>query len=239
MLSLTNLTLTYPDGNDAVTALDNVTLSPEPGTLVGITGPSGSGKSSLLTVAATLTQPDSGSVMIDDVEASRLSAAQAARLRREKIGIVFQQSNLLPSLTAHEQVRAVVELAGTRAQKRAARIRAGELLEAVGLSEQANLRPSQLSGGQRQRVNIARALVSNPSVLLVDEPTSALDSRSGATIINLLIRMTKQLDVTTLLVTHDLQHAHRFDEMVTLVDGRITEHTKETSQITVGQAQFA
>ncbi|MDZ3745896.1 ABC transporter ATP-binding protein [Pseudoglutamicibacter cumminsii] len=239
MLSLTNLNLTYPDGNDTVTALDNVTLTPEPGTLVGITGPSGSGKSSLLTVAATLTQPDSGSVMIDGIEASRLKPAEAARLRREKIGIVFQQSNLLPSLTAHEQIRAVIELAGTRAQKRAARARAGELLEAVGLSAQANLRPAQLSGGQRQRVNIARALVANPSVLLVDEPTSALDSRSGATIIDLLIRMTKQLDVTTLLVTHDLQHAHRFDEMVTLVDGRITDHTKETSRITVGQTQVA
>ena len=223
MISLHNLNLSYPDGAGRVTALDNVSLSPEPGTITGITGPSGSGKSSLLAVAATLATPDSGRVMIDGVEATALNRNDATRLRREKLGIVFQQSNLIPSLTAREQLLAVTELSGGRTQVKAARARADELLDAVGLAGQAKMRPHQLSGGQRQRVNIARALIGSPSVLLVDEPTSALDSVSGAAVIDLIAALTETTGTTTLLVTHDLQHAHRFDELITLVDGAIVE----------------
>lgn len=223
MITLHNLNLSYPDGAGRVTALDNVSLSPEPGTITGITGPSGSGKSSLLAVAATLATPDSGRVMIDGVEATALNRNEATRLRREKLGIVFQQSNLIPSLTAREQLLAVTELSGGRAQVKAARARADELLDAVGLAGQAKMRPHQLSGGQRQRVNIARALIGSPSVLLVDEPTSALDSVSGAAVIDLIAALTETTGTTTLLVTHDLQHAHRFDELITLVDGAIVE----------------
>lgn len=223
MITLQNLTLTYPDGDDRVTALDDVSLAPEPGTLTGITGPSGSGKSSLLAVAATLVRPDSGSVLIDGVDVTTLSDRDATRLRRTKLGIVFQQPNLVPSLTARDQLRAVTELSGTRAEKRAAARRADELLEAVGIADKAGLRPHQLSGGQRQRVNIARALVTDPTVLLVDEPTSALDSVAGGAVIDLLADLTEHTGTTTLLVTHDLQHAPRFDRLVTLVDGRVTE----------------
>ena len=223
MISLHNLNLSYLDGAGRVTALDNVSLSPEPGTITGITGPSGSGKSSLLAVAATLATPDSGRVMIDGVEATALNRNDATRLRREKLGIVFQQSNLIPSLTAREQLLAVTELSGGRTQVKAARARADELLDAVGLAGQAKMRPHQLSGGQRQRVNIARALIGSPSVLLVDEPTSALDSVSGAAVIDLIAALTETTGTTTLLVTHDLQHAHRFDELITLVDGAIVE----------------
>lgn len=223
MITLKNLTLTYPDGASRLTALDDVSLSPAEGTITGITGPSGSGKSSLLAVASTLVKPDSGSVVIDGVEVTRLSDRQATTLRRTKLGIVFQQSNLLPSLTARDQLLAVSHLAGSRAERRAAEVRADELLEAVGLADQAGLRPHQLSGGQRQRVNIARALVGDPSVLLVDEPTSALDSVAGAAVIDLIADLTDRAGTTTLLVTHDLQHAHRFDQLVTLVDGAITE----------------
>lgn len=225
MITLKNLTLTYPDGASRVTALDDVTLAPGAGTLTGITGPSGSGKSSLLAVASTLVRPDSGSVLIDGQDVTKLSDKEATRLRRTRLGIVFQQSNLVPSLTARDQLRAVTELAGSRAQRRAAATRADELLEAVGLSEQAGLRPHQLSGGQRQRVNIARALVTDPSVLLVDEPTSALDSVAGAAVIDLIADLTERTGTTTLLVTHDLQHAPRFDRLVNLVDGRITADT--------------
>jgi len=224
MITLQDVTLTYPDGDGRVTALDHVSVSGQPGTVTGITGPSGSGKSSLLAVAATLVRPDSGRVVIDGVDASGLSAADASRLRRTRIGIMFQQANLLPSLTALEQIQVMNEL-GERESRRpraVVRDRARELLAAVGLAGLENRRPHQLSGGQRQRVNLARALVNQPAVLLVDEPTSALDSAAGAAVIELIGRLTAERGTATLLVTHDLEHLPRLDDVVQLVDGRVT-----------------
>ncbi|MDO5662525.1 MAG: ABC transporter ATP-binding protein, partial [Brachybacterium sp.] len=194
MIRIDDVTLTYPDGTDRLTAVDHVSLTSRPGTVTGITGPSGSGKSSLLAIAATLIRPDSGSVRIGDVEATSLSTTEAAELRREEIGIVFQQSNLLPSLTALEQLEVMNELGPRtrRTARDAARTEARELLAAVGLADQAGKRPHQLSGGQNQRVNIARALMNRPSVLLVDEPTSALDQERGAEIIALIEHLTDE-----------------------------------------------
>lgn len=225
MIALDNVTLTFPDGDGRLTALDRVSLEAQPGTVTGITGPSGSGKSSLLAVAATLIRPDSGRVLIGDVDASTLTRSESATLRRSSIGIVFQQANLLPSLTAREQLLVMNELGepGSRGRRQAASAHADELLAAVGLADHRAKRPHQLSGGQRQRVNIARALMNNPSALLVDEPTSALDQERGAAIFDLVIRLTEELKTATLLVTHDLTHLPRLHSSVNLVDGRLAQ----------------
>lgn len=230
MILLDDVTLTYPDGDTRVTAVDHATVEGRPGVVTGITGPSGSGKSSLLALAATLIRPDSGRVIVDGVDATGLSAAERTALRRERIGVVFQQPQLLPSLTAREQLRVMAELGGRgRGERRTAvRSRVDELLDAVGLGGFGDRRPAQLSGGQRQRVAIARALVHEPRVLLVDEPTSALDSARGAEIMALLSRLTRERETATLLVTHDLVHRDALDETVEVVDGRAALVTTRT-----------
>ncbi|WP_298890841.1 ABC transporter ATP-binding protein [uncultured Serinicoccus sp.] len=228
MIQLQNVTLTFPDGENRITAVDNATLRGNNGTVTGITGPSGSGKSSILAVAATLLRPDSGGVLIgngsDMTDAAQLSKHEATQLRRERIGIVFQQSNLLPALTAREQLQVMARLGGGTSRNKRAKIdaRVDELLDAVGLTEHAGKRTHQLSGGQRQRVAIARGLVHEPEVLLVDEPTSALDQERGAKIMELISRLTHERDTATLLVTHDLAHRDTLDDLVTVLDGRIT-----------------
>ncbi|MFG2101054.1 ABC transporter ATP-binding protein [Micromonospora echinaurantiaca] len=218
-LSLTDVTLTYPDGDSRLTALDRVTLDVAKGSLTAVVGPSGSGKSSLLAVAATLITPDSGVLAIDGTTTSGLPRAQLTDLRRRAIGIVFQQPHLLPSLTAAEQLQVMAEIDGRSAAK--ARGRAMELLDAVGLAGQARRHPHQLSGGQRQRVNIARALMNDPTILLVDEPTSALDRERGAAVIDLITRLTHQQGTATVLVTHDRAHLAAVDRVVEMHDGRL------------------
>lgn len=220
-LTLADVTLTYPDGDGRLTALDRVSLDVPEGSLTAVVGPSGSGKSSLLAVAATLVTPDEGRVVVAGRETAGLGRAQKAALRRERIGIVFQQPNLLPSLTAVEQLQVMTHLSG--GTTRGARGRALELLDAVGLADQAGRRPHQLSGGQRQRINIARALMNDPAVLLVDEPTSALDHERGAAVLDLLIALTRERSTATVLVTHDRTHLERTDRTVVMRDGRLTE----------------
>lgn len=213
-LCLTDVTLTYPDGDGRLTALDAVSLSVDAGATTAVVGPSGSGKSSLLAVAATLVTPDSGRVVVAGVDTADLSREQRTALRRTRIGIVFQQPNLIPSLTAAEQVELMGRLAGVRT-------RPLDLLAAVGLADHAHRRPHQLSGGQRQRVNIARALAHDPAVLLVDEPTSALDHERGAEVFALLRRLTDERGTATVVVTHDTAHLDRADRVVEVVDGRV------------------
>ncbi|MEE1750117.1 MULTISPECIES: ABC transporter ATP-binding protein [unclassified Streptomyces] len=219
-LTLADVTLTYPDGDGRLTALDRISLDVPAGTLTAVVGPSGSGKSSLLAVAATLVTPDEGRVVVAGTETAGLGRAQQAELRREHIGIVFQQPNLLPSLTAAEQLQVMTHLSG--GSVRGARGRALELLDAVGLADQAGRRPHQLSGGQRQRINIARALMNDPAVLLVDEPTSALDHERGAAVLDLLVALTRSRSTATVLVTHDRTHLDRVDRTVRMDDGRLT-----------------
>ncbi|WP_328649178.1 ABC transporter ATP-binding protein [Amycolatopsis sp. NBC_00348] len=218
-LDLSDVTLTYPDGDSRLTALDRVSLHVPAGTVTAVLGPSGSGKSSLLAVAATLITPDTGTVVVDGVATAGLSRGELAALRRRKVGIVFQQPNLLPSLTAAEQLEVLARLDGRSPAK--ARARAADLLAAVGLGDLAGRRPHQLSGGQRQRVNVARALMNTPSVLLVDEPTSALDHDRGAAIVDLITRLTHQQATATVLVTHDRSHLTAVDRIVEVRDGRL------------------
>ncbi|MEV8638749.1 ABC transporter ATP-binding protein [Streptosporangium sp. NPDC051023] len=223
-LELTDVRLTYADGDTTLVALDDVSLTVGPGELVAVVGPSGSGKSSLLAVAGTLLRPDSGRVIVGGKDASGLGDGERTALRRERIGLVFQQANLIASLTALEQLLAVEHMRGGVSGE--ARGRATGLLRAVGLTGREGRRPHQLSGGERQRVNIARALMGDPAVLLVDEPTSALDHARGAEIVKLLAELTGERAVATLLVTHDmaqLGHAIRVTEMD---DGRLTERAR-------------
>ncbi|MDI3417495.1 ABC transporter ATP-binding protein [Streptomyces luteolus] len=218
-LNLTDITLTYPDGDSRLTALDGVGLDVPKGSLTAVVGPSGSGKSSLLAVAATLITPDTGTVTVDGTTTTGMTRAELAELRRHKIGIVFQQPNLVPSLTAVEQLQVMAQIDGRRPA--GARTRALELLDAVGLVDQARRRPHQLSGGQRQRVNIARALMNDPTVLLVDEPTSALDHERGAAVIELITRLTHQRATATVLVTHDRTHLTAVDQTAEVHDGHL------------------
>jgi putative ABC transport system ATP-binding protein len=219
-LALTDVRLTYPDGDRRLTALDGVTFQVTAGEFVAVVGPSGSGKSSLLAVAATLRRPDSGVVAVAGRDVGRMGARERTALRREQIGIVFQQANLLPSLTAVEQLLAVEHLRGGR--PRAARERAEALLASVGLdAAQRARRPHQLSGGERQRVNIARALFAGPSVLLVDEPTSALDHERGRRIVELLAEVTADHGTATVMVTHDQALLGRADRVVEMHDGAL------------------
>lgn len=225
-LNLTDITLTYPDGDRRLVALDHVDLEVPAGTVTAVVGPSGSGKSSLLAVAATLVTPDSGTVTVGGTATTGLGRGALATLRRHRIGIVFQQPNLLPSLTALEQLQVTAAIDGR--SPRSVRSRAVDLLGEVGLADRAGHRPHQLSGGQRQRVNIARALMSEPAVLLVDEPTSALDHERGAAIVDLLTRSTRDRGCATVLVTHDRTHLAAVDEVVEIRDGRVVPAADRT-----------
>ncbi|MGV9675285.1 ABC transporter ATP-binding protein [Nocardia sp. NPDC003482] len=229
-LTVTDLTLTYPDGAGRVTALDAVNLRVRGGEIAAVTGPSGSGKSSLLAAVSTLIRPDSGRIDLETpsgaIELTALGRREAARLRRERIGIVFQQPNLLPALTALEQLEVMAHLGGRPLvpprERRRIRSRATDLLAAVGLAGHEHKRPEQLSGGQRQRVDIARALVHDPDLLVVDEPTSALDRERGAAVLDLLLDIARAHGTATLLVTHDVDHLDRMDAVYRMVDGTLS-----------------
>lgn len=220
-LNLVNVTLEYPDGDSGtLKALDNVNLAVAAGTITSLVGPSGSGKSSLLAVAATLVRATSGHLAINGIDATTLTDQARTTLRRKEVGIIFQQPNLLASLTAMEQLIIGEHLRGT--SPRAARPRAMEMLDIVGLCDAASRRPHQLSGGQRQRVNIARALMGEPSVLLVDEPTAALDHERSDSIIRLLCSITREFQVATVMVTHDTEFVPLTDAVATMRDGRLS-----------------
>ena len=219
-LNLNNISLEYPDGGSTLKALDAVNLNVRQGEFLSLVGPSGSGKSSLLAVAATLVEPTAGQVMIDGQDVSALSEAERTALRRDKVGIIFQQPNLLPALTAVEQLLIREHLRGKPVRDE--RENAAELLNVVGLSGAAHKRPHQLSGGQRQRVNIARALMGSPTVLLVDEPTAALDHGRSESIVRLLRQVTDEFRTATIMVTHDTEFLPLTDAVVTMRDGQVS-----------------
>ncbi|MFD0316168.1 ABC transporter ATP-binding protein [Streptomyces flavalbus] len=210
----------YGTGDHAVTALDDVSLTFPRGTFTAVMGPSGSGKSTLLQCAAGLDRPTSGSVQVGGTELTGLSERALTLLRRDRVGFVFQDFNLLPSLTAEQNVALPLRLAGRRVPR--ARVR--DALRQVGLGERARHRPAQLSGGQRQRVALARALITRPDVLFGDEPTGALDSRTGREVLALLRGMVDREGQTVIMVTHDPVAAAHADRVVFLVDGHPTDH---------------
>lgn len=199
-LDIQNIRLAVPDGGDTRIILDGVSLSVAPGEVVAFSGASGSGKSTLIAIAALLQQPDSGRVVIAGIDATELSNSDRTALRREHIGVVYQSANLVPSLTALEQVELIAHINGALDAK--ARARARELLVAVGLERRLDARPGKLSGGERQRVGIARAMMNQPDVLLADEPTASLDAERGEAIMQLLTDQAKEHSVATLVVTH-------------------------------------
>jgi putative ABC transport system ATP-binding protein len=221
-LELRQVSKIYGSGPTEVHALRDVDLSVERGELVAIMGPSGSGKSTLLTIAGSLEQPSSGQVLVEGVELASVSRSDQAQMRRRSIGYVFQDFNLLPGLTAVENVTLPLELDGTRA--RAARAVGLEAMEKLGVADLADRYPDELSGGERQRTAIARAIVGERELLLADEPTGALDSVNGEAVMRLLRAATKR-GVAGVVVTHEAQLASWADRVVFLRDGHVVDQT--------------
>ena len=216
MIRCEALTRSYPSGGRTLTVLKDITLSVEAGAYVAITGPSGSGKTTLLGLLAGLDLPSAGSVMLDGVRLDTLTEDQRARLRGERVGFVFQSFQLVPTLTALENVLVPLELLGRPDEDRAR-----SLLTDVGLAGREDHYPAQLSGGEQQRVALARAFVNTPKILFADEPTGNLDAATGETIIALMDELNRIHGTTLVLVTHDAQLAQRARRTVRLADGAI------------------
>jgi putative ABC transport system ATP-binding protein len=221
MLEARNLTKTYLSGGRPLVVLKEVSLEVEAGGFLAIVGPSGCGKTTLLGLLAGLDLPSGGSVALDGTDLSALSEDGRARLRGEKIGFVFQTFQLIPTLTAQENVEVPMELAGDHGGPRAIAQRAQELLARVGLAGREHHYPAQLSGGEQQRVAIARAFANRPSLLLADEPTGNLDADTGARIIELLVELNRESGTTIVLATHDAELAARAKRTLRLLNGAV------------------
>jgi putative ABC transport system ATP-binding protein len=230
-VALDGVTKSYGGGEGGVRALEDVSLAFEPGSFTAIMGPSGSGKTTLLQIAAGLDRPDQGTVRIGSADLTGLGERALAQLRRRRIGFVFQSFNLLPSLTAAQNVILPLRLAGERPRRRIAR----DALARVGLGDRAGHHPAELSGGQQQRVAIARALVTEPDVIFADEPTGALDTRSAREVLATLRDVSDRDGRTVILVTHDPIAAAVADRVVFLADGRIVDELAAPSAEAVAE----
>jgi len=218
-LQMQSVRKTYQVGDDEVVALDDATLCVASDEIVALVGPSGSGKTTLCSIAGGILSATSGSVVVAGNDISSYSAKQLTEFRRESVGFVFQSVNLVPFLTARENLLVVDELGPRTGAK--GKARADQLLEELGLSDRANNLPGQLSGGQKQRVAIGRALMNEPSLVLFDEPTSALDSKLGDQVVHLIREEMKSRGTAAIIVTHDDRITHYADRTVHIVDGRI------------------
>lgn len=218
MIKLDHIFRTFKVGDELVHGLDDVCLDIKDGEYISIMGPSGSGKSTLLNAIGLLDQLDDGRYFLDGKDVTELSELQQARVRREKIGFVFQIFHLVPRLTAAENIALPLTLAGVDHDERDQRV--NDVLKSLSLSDRAHHRPDQLSGGQRQRVAIARAVVTKPVVLLADEPTGNLDHASGIEVINILEELNQQ-GLTLLLVTHDIELGERAHRIIHMMDGKV------------------
>jgi len=224
VLKLENLSKTYSLGKRSVQALSNLNLEVNEGEFTAIMGPSGSGKTTLLNVLGCLDKPTDGRVLLDDVDVTKLAEKELYKIRRGKVGFIFQTFNLLPYLNARENVELPME--GTKIPKKERRQRASELLGMVGLSGREEHRPQRLSAGEQQRVAIARALANDPAIILADEPTGNLDSKNKFEIVRLLANLNINRGTTIIMVTHDSQIASQTERLLFLSDGKIIKEKR-------------
>lgn len=220
ILTIENLSKVYGQGETAVTALDDVSLSVDKGEFIAIIGPSGSGKSTLMHLMGGVDQPTHGKVFVDGTDIYNLNETQLAIFRRRQIGLIYQFYNLIPVLTVEENIKLPVLLDGHEVDEQHFQ----KIVETLGLSDRLNHLPNQLSGGQQQRVSIGRALINHPALLLADEPTGNLDSKNSKEIVDLLKISVKKYNQTLILITHDLDIAAQADRIITIEDGRIVKN---------------
>jgi putative ABC transport system ATP-binding protein len=228
LLQVRGVSKVYGTGHTAVTALDDATMAVDQGEFVALLGPSGSGKTTLISIIGGLLAATSGTVTLGDIDVTSLSKRELTKFRAERVGFVFQSANLVPFLTARENLLYVATLVKT--PKKAAQQRADQLLEELGLADRAKNLPEQLSGGERQRVAIGRALMNDPDLVLVDEPTAALDTALGRQVVQLLRREIKDRGKTGIMVTHDLRMVEYTDRVFEILDGHLT-HVEEPSAL--------
>jgi putative ABC transport system ATP-binding protein len=226
---LVNLTKHYKRGAEVIRALDGVTLDIEKGEFVAIVGRSGSGKTTMLDLMGLLLRPTSGSLLIDDIDTSKLGDRQLAQMRARRVGFVFQEYNLLSGLNVLENV--MLPLRYVKDGKKAGQPRAVELIDRVGLGDRIRHRPTELSGGQAQRVAIARSMVNSPSLILLDEPTGAVDTETAQQLVDLLKRLNKEDQVTIVIVTHDLDIAAQATRQIRLKDGKVLADERVSSEV--------
>lgn len=214
-----NVSKVYGEGDNKVIALDDISLNVRAGEFVAIVGPSGSGKSTFLSIAGALLSPSKGRLLLNDEDITTLSPKELTRVRLEKIGFVFQSSNLVPYLTVRDQLLLLSELIGKRDKKTMKK--ADELLSHLGLGHRADHLPEALSGGERQRVAIARSLMNDPEIILADEPTASLDSKRGRDVVEMLAHEVKSRNKAAIMVTHDERMLDLCDRVVNITDGKV------------------
>jgi len=226
LVTINNLTKQYHKGGETITPLDSISLNIEQGEFLSLMGASGTGKSTLLNLIASIDHADSGSIVVDGVEITSLSRSQQARWRAVNLGYIFQTHNLVPVLTAYENIELPLLLLPMSRTERRKRVEVA--MQAVDLLDRADHYPRQMSGGQEQRVGIARAIVKHPKIVVADEPTGDLDTETSAQILNLLKRLNRELDITMLMVTHDSAAAQIADRQFYLDHGKLVQ-TDETA----------
>lgn len=235
LVTIRNLTKSFRKGDEIITPLDDVDLDIESGDFISMMGPSGTGKSTLLNLMSGIDRPDAGSITVDGVEITKLSRGRLADWRAANLGYIFQTHNLVPVLTAYENVELPTLLLPITAAERQKRVELA--LDAVGLRDRANHYPRQLSGGQEQRVGIARAIVAHPTVVVADEPTGSLDASTSEQIQILLTRLNEELGITLLMVTHDANVAAVASRRLHLERGKVIETARNDQRVTSGGQQ--